>query len=309
MAGRQPLLICSGPDAEMAASLAAQTAALVAPREALVLVAWCPPKLPFSPLVAAWDAIFDPPTEVAAAQHAHAVEAAAAARDVLAAAGWKVTCDVVRREAVPWRVALEAADALDASAIVVGRIQHPGGLPGSLGRQTRALCHRTHLPLLVLSPGADPPGPDAPALFAFDGSSGAMCAMTSAARLLRQRPALVATAWEPAWADAPIALVGGAPVTVSGALGGRDALGDDAAATARAGARHLTDAGWRADALWVESIRGSSMTLVDLAAEHAAAVVVTGTRGHSTVVSALIGSVAEDLVRHAAGPVLLVPNP
>ena len=33
----------------------------------------------------------------------------------------------------------------------------------------------------------------------------------------------------------------------------------------------------------------------------------TGTRGHSPVVAALIGSVAEGVLRHADRPVLLVP--
>jgi nucleotide-binding universal stress UspA family protein len=306
---RPPVLICCGPDSAAAASLAAKTAALVTRRRAVVLVAWCPPKLPFSPFLVAWDAVFEPSEEIITALESAARKAATAAHDVLAGAGWEVDCDVVRREKPPWRVALDAADALDASAIVVGRLERPGGLPGALGRQVRALCHRTHRPLLALSPGAAAPDRFAPALFAFDGSPGATRALESAHELLQARPAQVATVWEPVWAEAPVAVAGGAPVTVESALGERDALSEAAAATAGAGAAKLAEAGWSAAAVSIEAKRGPARALVDVAGECGAAVVVTGTRGHSTVVSALIGSVAEGLVRHAGRPVLLVPDP
>jgi nucleotide-binding universal stress UspA family protein len=293
---RHPVLICCGPDSAAAASLAAQTAALLTSREATVLVAWCPPKLPFSPFAGAWDAVFAPPEEVVASREAAARDAAAAAQEVLAVAGWDVECDVVRSEAPAWHVALRSADALGAAAIVVDR-------------QAKALCHRVHRPLLALCAGAAPPDPLAPAVFAFDGSPGASRALESAGDVLRPRPALVATVWEPAWAEAPVALVGGAPVTVESALGERSELSDAAAATAHAGTAKLVDAGWRAEPVWIEAKRGPTRALVDVAAERDAAVVVTGTRGHSAVVCALIGSVAEGLFRHAARPVLLVPDP
>ena len=61
--------------------------------------------------------------------------------------------------------------------------------------------------------------------------------------------------------------------------------------------------------LWIEAERGPWRALAAAAADHDAAVIVTGSRGHSTLVSALIGSVAEGLIRHAGRPVLLVPAP
>ena len=47
---------------------------------------------------------------------------------------------------------------------------------------------------------------------------------------------------------------------------------------------------------------------MDYAAEVDAAMIVTGTRGRSRTVAAVLGSTAEGILRHAHRPVLVVPD-
>jgi nucleotide-binding universal stress UspA family protein len=47
---------------------------------------------------------------------------------------------------------------------------------------------------------------------------------------------------------------------------------------------------------------------VEYATEADAAMIVTGTRGRSRAVAAVLGSTAEGIVRHAHRPVLVVPD-
>jgi nucleotide-binding universal stress UspA family protein len=80
-----------------------------------------------------------------------------------------------------------------------------------------------------------------------------------------------------------------------------------AAAVATAGTEALAQLGWPATPATVQADHGVWQALVAAAAEQDAAIVVTGTRGHSPMAAAMIGSVAEGLLRYAGRPVLLVP--
>ncbi|HEV2060677.1 MAG TPA: hypothetical protein VGR11_15095, partial [Solirubrobacteraceae bacterium] len=118
-----------------------------------------------------------------------------------------VTRQVCQQEYSPWRTILEFAEEIDAAAIVAGTSEDAARQPGSLGRQARALAHRTRRPLLLLAPDAAVPGDDAPALFASDGSTAATRAMTIAGALLAPRPAIVASAWQPIGDAVGVAMV------------------------------------------------------------------------------------------------------
>ena len=75
---------------------------------------------------------------------------------------------------------------------------------------------------------------------------------------------------------------------------------------AEEGAELAREAGFRARGLAVPSEHGAWRTLLRIASELDAATIVTGTHGHAAM-DAVIGSVAEGVVRHAERPVLVVP--
>ncbi|MGH2943399.1 MAG: universal stress protein, partial [Solirubrobacteraceae bacterium] len=83
---------------------------------------------------------------------------------------------------------------------------------------------------------------------------------------------------------------------------------DDAETHAVAGAAILAAAGWPCDRAALETSRNVPAAIACAAADHDAAVIVTGTRGRSRIAAALLGSTAEGIVRHAGRPVLLVPT-
>jgi len=78
------------------------------------------------------------------------------------------------------------------------------------------------------------------------------------------------------------------------------AIVDDGVAVARR-------AGHDAAPLLVESRHGAWRTIIALAGEHDARLIVVGSHGISPVTSALLGSVAAGVVHHAKRPVLVVP--
>jgi nucleotide-binding universal stress UspA family protein len=207
----------------------------------------------------------------------------------------------------PWRAILERADELDAAVIVAGIAERPSPHPGSLGRQARALAHRSHRPLLLLPADAAPARPDAPAVFAYDGSGPADDALRAAQDLLRPRPASLATVWQSASYVHGLALLA---VPAAAAYTGADELDDEtrrrAQAVATNGAKQLGAAGWQYETA-VPEARSVAHAIIGAADARDAAIVVTGTRGRSRVAAALLGSTAEGVLRHASRPVLLVP--
>lgn len=163
-------------------------------------------------------------------------------------------------------------------------------------------------PTVLVRPEGSPPGDDAPAIFATDGSPSACHAVAAGAALLRPRPALAAGVWR-----SVTDTIGAARLGVPDAVAreGADRLDEEARGRAAEEAEEsvdlLTEAGWPAEATAIESTRGVAAAIVTAADERDAAVIVTGTRGRSRIAAVLLGSTAEGVLRHAGRPVLLVP--
>ena len=297
-----PILFCARPDADAAARLAEAAAALLAGRPVVVLAIW--ERAP-SGGDAVLEALADAHDLRTAVRH-QAADAAGAACEVLDARGLDVTRRVCADERAPWHVILDVADELDAAAIVAGA--GDPAHPGAIGRQVRALAHRSQRPLLVLPADAEPVAADAPALFAYDGSAPADEAIRAAVRLLTPRPALAACVWQSATYAAGAAMLA-VPDEIArkGAARLDEAARGEAESHAEHGAELLRDAAWTSDVLALETARSVPGAIIIAADDHDAAVIVTGTRGRSRVAAVLLGSSAEGILRHAGRPVLLVP--
>lgn len=306
---RGPILLCAGTDPAAAARLAEAAVALLADLPAVVLATWQPPPLSGG-YDAVMDALYDIHAELCAAARRMAAEAARAASEVLDAYGLDVTRRVCPDDYSPWRVILDAADEIDAGVIVASASEGPTPHPGSLGREARALAHRTRRPLLVLPADGVPAGIGAPAIFAYDGSGPADHAIRAAAQLLRPRPAIVANAWKPASYIVGVALLAVPDRVVHPGADELDAAAlREAESHARDGAALLATAGWSCDTAAIETARSVPAAIVGAADEHDAGIVVSGTRGRSRAAAALLGSSAEGILRHAGRAVLLVPPP
>ena len=304
---RGPILLCAGTDAAAAVRLAEAAAALLDHRPAVVLATWQPPPV-MGGLDAAMDALYDVHAELRDAARRAATQTAHAAADVLDAHGMHVTRQVCPEETAPWRMILDLAEEIDAAAIVAGTVEDTAHPPGFIGRQARALAHRTRRPLLLVRPDLAAPADDAPALLATDGSPPATRAMQTAAALLRPRPAIVASAWRPVGHAVGVAMVAiPDDVAREGAARLDEAARVRAAGQALEGCELMADAGWVARTATLEASRNVPAAILAAADEHDAAVLVTGTRGRSRIAAALLGSTAESVLRHAARPVLLVP--
>jgi nucleotide-binding universal stress UspA family protein len=84
------------------------------------------------------------------------------------------------------------------------------------------------------------------------------------------------------------------------------ALYEQAQQLARWGARLATDCGLAAEALTVADEVSVADTLVRLAAEREAAVVVVGTHRQARITELLLGSTARGVLQHAPCPTLVV---
>lgn len=305
--GTGPILLCAGTDASAAARLAEVALPLLGARAVVVLAKWDPPPVTGG-YDAVMDALYDTHGDLRAVARNAAAEAADAACEVLEPHVPAVTKRVVPDGRGTWQVILDAADDIDAGVIVAGAVERSGERPGTLGREARALAHRTRRPLLVLRAEAAPARTSAPALFAFDGSPPAAHAIDVAARLLAPRPAVVATAWMTAAQSVAVAMLA-VPDEVArkGAQELDAASRNEARACADEGAHLLGERGWRCHSAHLQTARKASTAIIDAADDRDAALIVTGTRGRSRVAATLLGSTAEEILRHAERPVLLVP--
>ncbi|SEN07088.1 universal stress protein [Nonomuraea pusilla] len=141
-------------------------------------------------------------------------------------------------------------------------------------------------------------------LVAYDGSADSRAAIEFAGRHLAAEPAVIVTVWEPLLVQLrryPLA----APALVAGAEGEAQELAEQSAKEGAelAVAAGLKDVTHRAvadnESIW--------KTIVDVADEIDASVIVTGSRGLAGVRSVLLGSVSNHVLHHAHRPTLIVP--
>ena len=302
-----PILLCAGPDPAASAGLARVAADLLADRPIVVLAIWAPPAIA-GPFDGVMDALYDTHADLRAEARRVASEGARGAYEALAGSDREVTTRICGDATAPWHTILEVAEQIDASVIVAGTTDAPPAHPGMLGREARALAHRTRRPLLLAPPGSAGAPAGAPALFAGDGSDAAAHALRTATGLLRSRPAIAATAWETTSYAVGVALLAiPSGVAEVGAERIDDAARTHAADTASDAGALLAAAGWSCESVALEARHNAAEAIASAAAEHDAAVVVTGTRGRSPIAATLLGSTAEALLRHAGRPVLVVP--
>jgi nucleotide-binding universal stress UspA family protein len=151
---------------------------------------------------------------------------------------------------------------------------------------------------------------DGPTLIAFDGSAAARHAVAAAATLLRPRPTLVLTVWEPALAHAavapPLDVSMTSAVDPSVVLSADEALRGHAERVANDGAELARSLGLQAEPLAMADVGDIAQTIVEVAREHNAATIVVGSRGLSGLRARLEGSTSKGVVRHAPCPVVVV---
>jgi len=150
--------------------------------------------------------------------------------------------------------------------------------------------------------------PDGPILFCFDGSDDSRVALSAAGSYLRPGKAVVLTVWETvALRVAMGGLAGGLTVANEDDL---DAREEEAARTAaEEGATAAREHGWDAEGRLARVTTSVWRTIVDVADELDAGLIVCGTRGLSGVKSLVLGSVSHAVLQHAHRPVLIVPSP
>jgi nucleotide-binding universal stress UspA family protein len=147
-----------------------------------------------------------------------------------------------------------------------------------------------------------------PALVGYDGSPAAKRALQEAVDLLGPVPMLVVVIWE---AGLPFDLAAAptielAPVDIRAALEWDQQLYDSARRLAEQAAGDARELGRTADGLVVADEMTPADTLIRLAAERDAAVIVVGRHGHRAVREALVGSTTRELIQRAPCPVLVV---
>ena len=152
----------------------------------------------------------------------------------------------------------------------------------------------------------------APVLIAYDGSEVSRAAVRHAAELFAGRPAVLATVWEPGLAAVQGAMPGmgmgmgtGSPDPTT--IEEVDRLAREHASTVAAdGAEFARSLGLVAEPQAVPDEVDVADTLIDIARERGAAVVVAGSHGISGLRKRLLGSVSRKLLEHADRPVLVI---
>jgi len=150
--------------------------------------------------------------------------------------------------------------------------------------------------------------PSGPILFCFDGSDGSLNALRAAGELIDPTAeAVVLTVWETI--ETQLALTGGftASFPVDGTA--MDAQEEAAArSAAEDGARRAVEHGYKATPLVRQAFTGVATTILEVADELSARLIVCGQRGRGSVRAALLGSVSHRLASHTQRPVLIAPQ-
>jgi nucleotide-binding universal stress UspA family protein len=153
--------------------------------------------------------------------------------------------------------------------------------------------------------------PAAPVLIGYDGSDVARAAVRHAAELFAGRPAVLATVWEPGLAAVPVGL----PDTIGVSSSPPDPLTveavdrlqrEHASTVAGDGAEFARSIGLVAEPQAVPDEVDVAETLLGIARERRAAVVVVGSHGISGLRPRLLGSVSRKVVEHCDRPVLVI---
>ena len=152
----------------------------------------------------------------------------------------------------------------------------------------------------------------APVLIAYDGSEVSRAAVRHAAELFAGRPAVLATVWEPGLAAVQGAMPGmgmgmgtGSPDPTTIEEVDRVAR-EHASAVAADGAEFARSLGLVAEPQAVPDEVDVADTLIDIARERGAAVVVAGSHGISGLRKRLLGSVSRKLIEHCDRPILVI---
>ena len=149
---------------------------------------------------------------------------------------------------------------------------------------------------------------DGPLLICYDGSEDARHAIERAGNLLPDRHALVLTVWQPIVGGASLAWAGMGISGVNSVELDREAA-EEGSRIANEGVRIAQGAGLRAEPVVVEATGPVWKTIVDIADEHDAAMIIMGSRGLTGVRSMLLGSVSNALAHHAERPTLVIRQP
>ncbi|MFB4267302.1 universal stress protein [Nonomuraea sp. GTA35] len=145
-------------------------------------------------------------------------------------------------------------------------------------------------------------------LIAYDGSDDSKAAIAFAGELFRGEQAVVLTVWE-RLAMTSARASAGLMVALDQSGVEDEAIGQAMSELARHGAELARQAGLDATPRCDADSVAVWSTIVDVADELDAQLIVTGTRGLGGVRSLLLGSTSDRVLHHAHRPVLVVPGP
>lgn len=144
-------------------------------------------------------------------------------------------------------------------------------------------------------------------LIAYDGSDDAKAAIAFAGKLFPGQSAVVLTVWE-RLAMTTARASAGLVMTLDNSAAEDEAVGKAMTELAQGGAELATQAGLDATPRCEPDSVAVWATIVDVADELDATLIVTGTRGMGSVKSLLLGSTSDRVLHHAHRPVLVVPG-
>ena len=246
--------------------------------------------------------------EFDAGEEARAREVAAKGAKLAVEAGFDAQPISMRGRPKVWPALLQLADEHEVAAIVVGSEGLGAARSALLGSVCSGLMHRSPHPVVVV-PRASESDADGPLLLGYDGSEHARLGIEAAAAVLGPREAIVQTVWTSYEAVVGAGDIGmPAAMAAAGAQRLDEELAENAKGTAEEGAALATAGGMRARAEAVQERGNVCHTLIDAAKENAAAAIVIGSRGRSSVSAALLGSVAAGLAHHSPFPLVVVPG-
>ncbi len=212
--------------------------------------------------------------------------------------GLQAQAIVLRQEGKTWETLIAAALEHRAVAIVAGTRGRSAFSAAVLGSVSHGLATHSPIPLLVVPPQADAEC-DGPVLLGYDASDHAKNAIARAGDLLAAKSATVLNVWD-SW-------VNKVPVYLPGAARELDEIGARLSVEwVEEGVELAVAAGFEPKPLSLSTMTAPWRTILEVAKQHHASVVVVGSRSLSGP-AAILGSTANGVAHHAACPVLVVP--